>query len=232
MKEIVLKSKKYGTLTVLVDDEDYDYLNQFKWHNDGKGYARRHNGKDKRPRCLFMHREILGLTDPKIFVDHINRITSDNRRENLRVCSHAQNKQNVPALKVKKTSIYKGVSWCERVGKWRACINCKDIGYYNYEINAANAYNIQAIKMHGEFACLNDIDNSLISDEFKKEKSSKYKGVCSVKDKYKSYVYVDKKCVWIDYHSTEIEAITARNKYIIENGLDLTKYKVQEIINC
>lgn len=43
---------------------------------------------------IYMHRLILGLTDPKIVVDHRNHDGLDNRRENIKPCTQAENLQN------------------------------------------------------------------------------------------------------------------------------------------
>ena len=76
----------------LVDDMDYEHINQYKWHTNPLPHtellyadrsillAERINGKKRK---ISMHREILGITNPKIFVDHINRNGLDNRRSSL-----------------------------------------------------------------------------------------------------------------------------------------------------
>jgi hypothetical protein len=79
-----------------------------------------------------------------LFIDHINRITDDNRIENLRMATNSQNQFNV----VKRngcSSKYKGVSFNKRKQKWVSyiCINKKKIfiGYYETENEAGIAYN-------------------------------------------------------------------------------------------
>lgn len=140
----------------IVDTKDYERLAQYKWHAvkmHGIYYARRKvNGK-----FIQMHREILNV--PVGFVcDHKNHNGLDNRRCNLRICTHAQNIQN-SRPRTDGTSRYKGVSWNRRNRKWRASI-CHGghsiyIGYYDYEADAAIAYDDTAIELFGEFACLN-----------------------------------------------------------------------------
>ena len=89
MKEIYLTQGK----TAIVDDDDFDHLNQFKWfyHN---GYAVRHGCRKgaKRDTQIRMHREI--LNNPQGIVDHINGNRSDNRKSNLRISDKTRNMAN------------------------------------------------------------------------------------------------------------------------------------------
>lgn len=92
---------------------------------------------------------------PRGSIDHINRIKTDNRIENLREATHAQqmaNKTIHPNSKQK----YKGV---ERKGnRYRSRINIKGkrvyLGYYNTPEEAYTAYCNKAKEVHGDFACL------------------------------------------------------------------------------
>lgn len=95
MKKIKLTKGKYA----LVDNEDFDYLNQFKWYylppKHYTSYAMRRNAG----KTVYMHREI--QKPPKgLFVDHINGDGLDNRRSNLRIATQAQNQANQRIKKV------------------------------------------------------------------------------------------------------------------------------------
>ena len=155
MKEIQLTQGKVA----LVDDEDYEYLNQFKWHVSNDNYARRTIYKDKLYKALFMHREIMKVSKG-LLVDHINGNSLDNRKLNLRICTNSQNLMNRGKNK-NNTSGYKGVRLINSNKKWRAQIQYKKIFYhlgcFEKRIDAAKAYNEAAIKFHGEFANLNKI---------------------------------------------------------------------------
>jgi hypothetical protein len=108
----------------LIDLEDEPLVRQFSWHarmNEyGHWYAYRDTkigGKRKR---ISMHRFIMGVTDPKIPVDHKNGDGLDNRRsENLRICTNTQNIRNSRAHIDKKDSKLKGVYFNREVGKSR-----------------------------------------------------------------------------------------------------------------
>lgn len=158
MKRIKLTQNQIS----FVDDEDFEYLNQFTWQackkKDGNSwYALRsykENGKYKK---IGMHREIMNLLDKIKVVDHINHNGLDNRKENLRICTIHENNRNKTVSKTKKSSIYLGVSIHRK--KWRATIwtSGKTIsaGYFSCQENAAIAYNILAEKYHGQFANYN-----------------------------------------------------------------------------
>jgi len=159
MKQIQLTRGKVA----LVDDADYERLNQWKWcaiKNHNTWYATRYITKlDGKHTSISMHRVILGLKngDPRQ-CDHINHNGLDNQRENLRICTHAQNQHN--RLSNKNTSsVYKGVSWHKNEGCWLAKIRLngklKHLGHFDSEIEAAKAYDQKAMELFGEYAHVN-----------------------------------------------------------------------------
>ena len=93
-------------------------------------------------------------TWPKDQIDHINRIRDDNRIENLRECSNAENHQN-RKLSPKNTSGQTGVYWSKVANKWhsRITLNNKRIhlGFYDNLEDAAAAY-LVAKKQHHTFS--------------------------------------------------------------------------------
>lgn len=107
----------------MVDAEDYAYLSRHRWYMNQSGYAMR-NVKIKpgrgNQRQMMLHRELLALPigDPRQG-DHINRDRLDNRRSNLRICTHAQNHQNRKS-RAGSSSQYRGVSFHRRALKWAA----------------------------------------------------------------------------------------------------------------
>lgn len=162
MKEIEL-SQGYKAL---VDDIDFEHLNQFKWNVrivSSTKYAKR-SDRYSIPKTIQMHRIIMNC--PKdMMVDHINGNGLDNRRENLRICTRSNNLMNSNKPKGKNTSKYKGVSKLNYSNKkwkcWRAeiRINRKAIflGTFKTQKEAALAYNEAAIKYFGKFAKLNEV---------------------------------------------------------------------------
>jgi hypothetical protein len=137
----------------LVDAADFEWLRRYTWRAEGgSGYAlSRIGGKGVR-----MHRLIMN-PPPGFVVDHINGNREDNRRSNLRVCTRAQNARN--RRKMCGASRFKGVSWNAAKRKWTARIRRDGklipLGLYDDEVEAARAYDRMALKLFGEFACLN-----------------------------------------------------------------------------
>ncbi len=164
MKEIKLTQGQVA----LVSDEDYESLNRFKWCAEKRSntfYARRDDWSNGTRRRTYMHREVLGITDPMVLCDHKNGDGLHNYRNNLRIATASQNASN-KLIDGNGTSKYKGVYWASWANKWRSEIGSngsrKKIGYFNSEIEAAKAYNEWAIKLHGDFANLNIIEQELI----------------------------------------------------------------------
>lgn len=160
MKEIRLTHGKVA----LVDDEDFEYLNQFKWcvhrHSGKHPYAARHTPWcDGKRKYILMHREIM---NPPINmqVDHKNRDTLDNRRGNLRICTNRENSMN-SARYINNACGFKGVILDKSCAKWRARITIGGkkihLGMFGDLRKAALAYNNAAIKYFGKFARLNEI---------------------------------------------------------------------------
>lgn len=156
MKQIKLTQNKLA----LVDDEDYEYLNQWKWYYCN-GYAIRTMWLKEKSFKIRMHR-VINKTPDDLFTDHINGNKLDNRRINLRSCDKKQNMANSVKQK-NRSSKYKGVCFHKRDNKWQAYIFDKHlklnfIGYFYTEEEAGLAYNDMAKNLFGEFAKLNIID--------------------------------------------------------------------------
>lgn len=102
-------------------------------------------------KSIVFARFLLGV-EGKVWVDHINGDTLDNRRENIRALPVGGNNQNIHgAYKNNKTSGIKGVTWNKRINKWQAYfqINKKQyhLGYFN-NIDEAEKVAIEARTKH------------------------------------------------------------------------------------
>lgn len=159
MREIQLTQGQVA----LVDDEDFDTLNSFKWcaqKNGNNFYAIRGIRVGRKTQTIHMHRLIKGA--PIGFeIDHKDGNGLNNQRNNLRVCTRSENQMN-KRKQEGLSSIYKGVSFHKREGKWRAVImiNGKaiNLGDFASEIEAAKAYDAKAIALFCEFANLNNVN--------------------------------------------------------------------------
>jgi hypothetical protein len=94
---------------------------------------------------LLAHRVVWALYYgqwPSDEIDHINRVRADNRIENLRAVSHAENTKNI-SKRNGSTSSYLGVSWDNSRGAWSARVthNGRQLsaGRFDDEIQAAKA---------------------------------------------------------------------------------------------
>ena len=148
----------------LVDDEDYERANKYKWHTarsepNGKPYVKTTKQANNKKKNIRLHRFIISAKDGEE-VDHINGDTLDNRRCNLRICTHSQNMANTGAYST-NTSGYKGVSFEKSTAKWRAGImrggKHYSLGLHTTPELAAIAYNKAAVQYYGEFAYQNVI---------------------------------------------------------------------------
>jgi len=150
----------------IVDEDDYEWLMQWKWcyRFNGNDYAIRgirtpESKKGNVTRTTIqMHRAIL-KTPNGMHTDHINGNGLDNRKSNLRICTQSQNLKN--QKKRKGSSKYKGVSWCKIKERWVVQIQSdnikKHIGYFLDENEASEAYNKAALAYHNEFARINAV---------------------------------------------------------------------------
>ena len=149
MATITLKTGEVA----IVDDDLHLFLSRFRWHRTCKGYA---------ATCLvpgstiFMHRVING-TRPGQQTDHINGDKLDNRRENLRSCSNAE---NCRTRRRSNPSGFRGVNQRPN-GKWEASI-CFDyrrhyLGVYDSKEEASAAYAGAAKVLYGEFQPIDSV---------------------------------------------------------------------------
>ena len=127
----------------IVDNEHYDWLNQWKWCANWNPHTRSYYVMrtvrllTRRWIGVQMHRQILGLEyGDKRQGDHINHVTLDNRLANLRIVSQNQNQHNQRSPK--------GYSWYKAGNTYRAYIKVNGqqlhLGYFDVPTNAHAAY--------------------------------------------------------------------------------------------
>lgn len=155
----------------LIDEADFDRVNEHKWYMQTNlrrdrlyavtGYPNRKNRKEGRSSIIFLHRFILNIEDNTIIVDHINNDSLDCRKNNLRIATLSQNAQNRKRFN-SNTSGYKGVSLNKQKKykhPWVSRLMLKDksyyLGMYATAEEAAQAYDVKACELFGDFASLN-----------------------------------------------------------------------------
>jgi hypothetical protein len=151
-----------GEWTIL-DQRDYYQLCNFKWSvisSERKDYAARIVRKTEfgRIKTMLLHREIMNAPKGRL-VDHRNGDSLDNRRDNLRFATSAENLRNRGKTKRKTSSRFIGVYFHKQRNRWCAMVEHKGkvhwLGRFKSEIEAAKARDKVAKKYHGEFARLN-----------------------------------------------------------------------------
>jgi len=137
----------------VVGVSDLPLLEDFEWYVGNRNYLVRTDATG----ALFAHRIIMSPRDKEI-VDHIDGNGLNNKRSNLRICTHAENMRNRKIASHNKSG-YKGVYKDNKKNRWRAeiCFNKKRyrLGSFGSAISAALAYDKAAISLHGEFARTN-----------------------------------------------------------------------------
>ncbi len=134
----------------LVDDEDYEYLNQWKWWYLRVGYAATRINNE----YTYMHRFLIS-TPKNFYTDHKNMNKLDNRKSNLRIVNNSLNNFHKGAQS-NNTSGIPGVAWDKANNKWIAQIMInrknKKIGRYILKEDAIKARKESELKYFGEFA--------------------------------------------------------------------------------
>ena len=88
---LIYENEKY-----YFDLEDYDKIAKYYWRPNDKGYLAHwyaYYDKDgkRKSKYLYFHKHVLDLDDSKNKVDHIDRDNHNNRKTNLRECTHQEN---------------------------------------------------------------------------------------------------------------------------------------------
>lgn len=156
--------KNAGKYVALVDDCDADLVRENWTANSSPTshtmYAYRKIGERKKSKSRFMHRVVLEralgrLLEDYETVDHVDTDGLNNRRENLRLATQANQLMNMPVSSRNKSG-YKGVCWHKAMKKWHAQIqhNGKQasLGFFDTPEEAHEVYKMKARELFGEFA--------------------------------------------------------------------------------
>jgi hypothetical protein len=146
-----------------IDANMYNLIRPHRWHvmtSNNKQYAihtKRINkdvnhGKNK---CIMMHRLIMGVKEYNgTVIDHIDGDGLNNRKSNLRVCTHSENHMN-QKVRINSFTGLKGVFYDKRRNYYYSSIivnsKCIYLGSFESPDMAKKAYDNAAIKHFGEF---------------------------------------------------------------------------------
>ena len=159
-KIIYLNGKLSKGHYALVDDEDYERLISVSWRLSESGYAicTRPGTTPKSRITPLMHRVIMNPPS-HLEVDHINHNTLDNRKENLRVCTNAQNQANKKHTKTNPLGL-RGIYSYGKNGKYRVVIRNhgkrEHLGCFSDLDAAIRAYRSRSVELWGDFVYKGD----------------------------------------------------------------------------
>jgi hypothetical protein len=157
MIKISLSGLRGNGLSAIIDEEDLPKVSMYKWHYGCGRYAVYHKMVNSKHFYIYLHKLILDVPN-SVEVDHINGDSLDNRKSNLRTCSHQQNMHN-KRIQINNKSGYKGVCWDKLRKKWKVTISLNDktinLGRFDDITEAAKTYDEKAKELFGEFANLN-----------------------------------------------------------------------------
>ena len=234
-----LDIKGYKTI---IDDDDWEKVKEFSWRvckkeeKQGLIYFHAATKRDlitRQQKDIRLHRLIMECTVGDGFmVDHINHNTLDNRKCNLRLTKPEGNVWN-SQKGIRNTSGYKGVSYFKRDDLYQGCIKYKgksyNAGRASTAVEAARLYDMAAIKLFGEYACLNFSIDTYSQEEIDKvytemmdgkyaSNTSGYRGVSwkQASSKWSSNVQFNKINYFLGTFSDPEKAARARDKKAIE----------------
>ena len=151
--EIILKNSNFEEVgRTLIDIEDLDRVIKHKWRLNTWGYAETGSSVSNN---IMMQRFILGIDDPNLIVDHIDRNPLNNRKNNLRVATKSENAAN-SSMNSNNTSGVKGISWNKNAKSWRVYLTKNGVRHelgYTKDFYKAVQKRLRAEQLYfGEFA--------------------------------------------------------------------------------
>jgi HNH endonuclease len=142
----------------LIDEADLALVSQHKWLTNKKERGKKTSYVRLTDDSLKLHQLLMGEVPPGHVIDHINGDGTDNRRTNLRYCTHSENHAN-ESKRSGGSSVFKGVGFDADRQKWSAKLmvngETRNLGRFDLEVDAAMAYDKAAVEAFGEHARTN-----------------------------------------------------------------------------
>jgi hypothetical protein len=148
---------------VMISPQDKGMVSQYSWSAIimTSGLIRAVRRINKTKSYFYMHREIM-KPDDNCIVDHVNGLGIDNRRNNLRLCSPAQNMANTRRARNKSSKTPKGVYFDKVRGNYQSYVTANGVrhrlGRFKDVKSAVAARDEYAAALHGNFATSTDVN--------------------------------------------------------------------------
>lgn len=160
MKTLEYRKRSGKSYVILMDDEDFELFGHLPWNVHGRhdNITRNRSASERilgAGQKIYLWREITKCPEG-MTVDHVNGNRLDNRRCNLRVCSHKENNWNKGAERRNATG-FRGVFFCKPNNNWSCHFKTPDgrrltKGGFKSAKDAAQQYDAWALEHRGEFA--------------------------------------------------------------------------------
>ena len=207
---------------VKVSLEDYEKLSKHPWYKHQYGYAFGNiEGGVKT-----LHRVALGITDPTVFVDHINSDRLDCRRTNLRLGTASENTQNRSKRTAETSSNFHGVYFDVTNDLYRSEFrsngNRINNGSFKDELHAAIAYDFYVVhngldRRQINFYRMREI---YLAIPFQKRREKEnFKGVTQVGNKFASKIQVNGAIIPILRSENAEACARAYDRFIVEHNI-------------
>jgi hypothetical protein len=212
--------------SIIIDKSDYDLIKYYTCRITTTGYVYVSIGRKHKA----LHRVLMNVTDPKIYVDHIDGNPLNNKRNNLRLSDSTKNAQNKSKFSGDFTSKYIGIYYKPKEKKWYGSIRSdyKKL-YCNSDISEEFAArrrdvfileNLQHTDFKPNFTWTpEEIIEWKIKLDYKKKKTSEYIGVSyhTARKIYTSEIVLNKKMIFCKRHIDETLLARMRDIFILEN---------------
>ncbi|HNC58874.1 MAG TPA: AP2/ERF family transcription factor [Leptospiraceae bacterium] len=155
IEDNIVKIRLKNDVYALIDLDDLEKVSKYRWcyyTNKTTGYSTVRATKKSKSSSVVIAKVIMGVVEESIIVDHIDGNTLNNKKENLRLATLAENNRNKASA---KNSQVEFVGVVKRKTGFGANIKNRWLGTYKTAEEAARVRDVAAIEEYGEFARLN-----------------------------------------------------------------------------